>query len=203
MDEPQNADSAAPAASPAPASTEQKPKPRRGRPPRPSTYNLEIATEICERIGNAESMREICADPDMPAAATVYRWLITIPDFQLAYRCALLAKFDARSEEIIAIADNAADDYKTELDANGVPVMKTNPELLRRTELKIETRKWQAARELPRKYGDLLALPPPTDGAFSAPADDKPPAKAIEPPSEDPLKDAIEHWRGLAQEQPK
>jgi hypothetical protein len=47
-------------------------QPNRGRP---SEYSDKIAEAICERLLNGESLRAICADPAMPARATVFRWL--------------------------------------------------------------------------------------------------------------------------------
>ena len=42
---------------------------------RSSGYDAEIAMTICLRLVNRESLRSICADPRMPAKATVCRWL--------------------------------------------------------------------------------------------------------------------------------
>jgi hypothetical protein len=46
---------------------------------RTSGYDVEIAETICERLVNGESLRAICADPSMPARATVFRWLARNP----------------------------------------------------------------------------------------------------------------------------
>ena len=46
--------------------------PKRGRS---FGYSTEIAETICDRLVNGESLRTICADPAMPAKATVCRWL--------------------------------------------------------------------------------------------------------------------------------
>jgi hypothetical protein len=43
-------------------------QPKRGRP---SDYSAEIAEAICDRLVNGESLRAVCADPAMPARATV------------------------------------------------------------------------------------------------------------------------------------
>src|SRR5690606_9454335 len=42
---------------------------------RPSDYNAHIAAEICGRIAEGQSLREICAAEDMPSRTTVFRWL--------------------------------------------------------------------------------------------------------------------------------
>src|SRR5262245_46040124 len=42
---------------------------------RPSSYSDEVAGAICERMVEGESLLQICADEEMPARVTVYRWL--------------------------------------------------------------------------------------------------------------------------------
>lgn len=41
---------------------------------RPSSYNDEVAAEICERLANGEPLARICRDDDMPAYSTVRKW---------------------------------------------------------------------------------------------------------------------------------
>ena len=196
MDSPLNADTMARQMPPL-----VKEKPKR-RPGRPREYNLEVAIEFCDRVGECESIKKICADPAMPAAATIWRWMATIEEFRAAFQCAILAKLDARCDEIIEIADDAAHDYRQETDADGLPVSKPNPELLRRTEMRIEARKYQMAKEFPRKYGVILPSPPMSEGGIFAPQQlTAAPMKLIDPPTEDPLKEAIGYWRGAGVEQ--
>jgi hypothetical protein len=130
----------------------------RSRLGRPTTYSIEIAAEICALLGDNMKLHDICRETRFPSAATVYRWLIEYPDFRKAYDCALQAKFDARSEEIIAIADDASRDFIQEPDAEGILTVRPNKELLERTKLRIETRKWQMQKELPHKYADTQPI---------------------------------------------
>ena len=57
-------------------------QPKRGRP---SAYNDRIAEAICDRLVDRESLRAICADPGMPAKATVFRWLASNEEFRQSY----------------------------------------------------------------------------------------------------------------------
>jgi hypothetical protein len=70
---------------------------------RTSGYNAEIAGTICERLMNGESLRTICADPVMPARATVLRWLASSQEFRqlyvLARQCGL-APVSWRGEDL-------------------------------------------------------------------------------------------------------
>jgi hypothetical protein len=70
----------------------------------------------------------------------IYRWLAKHSKFRVAYQCALLAKFDMMSEELINIADGKIDDENDQ-------------------ERMIRTGKWIMAKELPRKYGEMAAIP--------------------------------------------
>jgi len=48
-------------------------------------YNAEIAESICHRLARGESLRAICADPAMPARATVFRWLARNEKFRRSF----------------------------------------------------------------------------------------------------------------------
>lgn len=144
---------------------------RQRKPGRPRLYSDEIAEEICERIGNGERLHTICSDPRMPNVVTVYRWRAREAEFDKMYVCALLARFDLRSEELEKIAADGADDYKLD-DKTDVPTVKAHPEALGRSKLRIDTLKWIMARELPFKYGESApgqgAVPVPAAGAQPA-----------------------------------
>jgi hypothetical protein len=76
---------------------------------RPSTYSPKLADRICQRLANGESLRAICADPNMPDKATVLRWADRNPEFRGRYARAreLLVEFWA--DELIAISDGNDD----------------------------------------------------------------------------------------------
>jgi hypothetical protein len=59
--------------------------PKRSRSP---GYDAKIAKTICLRLVNRESLRSICADPRMPAKATVCRWLARNQEFRRWYALA-------------------------------------------------------------------------------------------------------------------
>lgn len=108
---------------------------------RPSGYSLELAAKLCELVGDGMSLHQACQGKGMPHPVTIYRWLTKHPEFRIAYQCALLAKFDEKAEELIAIADAKIDESVDQ-------------------ELMIRTRKWIMAKELPRKYGEMAPIPP-------------------------------------------
>ena len=90
-----------------------KDQPKDGRSP---GYSAEIAETICERLINGESLRAICADPRMPAKATVFRWLASNQEFRRSYALARECQAEDLAFEILEIADDGSGDYvkKTE-----------------------------------------------------------------------------------------
>jgi hypothetical protein len=118
---------------------------------RPSDYTEEIAAEICEHIANGNSMRTICAADGMPAPATVYRWLIEREAFQEQYARARERQADFYAEEIIQISDDGANDtYATDTGEA------TNHDVIARSRLRVDARKWYASKLAPKKYGEKI-----------------------------------------------
>jgi hypothetical protein len=114
---------------------------------------------ICDRISNGESLRQICDGEDMPAASTVFVWLNEDSAFSEQYARAREAQADAIFDEILLIADDGRNDWmerKDEEDAN--MGWRENGEALRRSQLRIDARKWMAGKLRPKKYGDKLEL---------------------------------------------
>lgn len=50
-----------------------------------TTYGPELTAQICERIANGESLREICKSEGMPSRATALRWLRVHEEFRDQY----------------------------------------------------------------------------------------------------------------------
>ena len=120
---------------------------------RPSIYNPELAAQICEHIAQGKSLRTIAEMEGMPHQATIMAWLDgSHPDFSEQYARAREAQADKLAEEILAIADDGRSD--TYLDAEGNE--KTDSEVIQRSKLRVEARKWLASKMAPKKYGDKI-----------------------------------------------
>jgi hypothetical protein len=104
--------------------------------PRATDYDDTIADEICERLIEGESMRQICADEQMPHRATVLRWMASNPGF--AAKCA-----HARE-----LQSDLMDDLVLET-AHGC-----TPETAAADRVRIAAYQWRAAKLAPKKYGD-------------------------------------------------
>jgi hypothetical protein len=83
-------------------------QPNRGRP---SAYSDKIAETICGRLVDGESLRAICADPAMPARATVFRWLARNQEFRRSYALARQCHAEDFAFETLAIANDSSRDY--------------------------------------------------------------------------------------------
>ncbi len=128
----------------------KKRKPRKAG--RPSGYTEAIAVEICRRIAERESLRKICAGPDMPDKTTVLRWLAAKEnaEFRTQYAHAREMQADTLFDEALEIADETSDDWITGKD--GLKIL--DHEHVQRSRLRVDTRKWAAGKLAPKKYGD-------------------------------------------------
>lgn len=122
---------------------------------RPSEFNQEIASGICERIADGESLRSICASDDMPAKSTVFKWLTQQNGFADQYAHAREAQADTLFDEMLDIADDARNDW---MERNGKDDAgwEANGEHIQRSKLRLEARKWMAGKLRPKKYGDKI-----------------------------------------------
>lgn len=102
----------------------------------------ETADEICERLADGESLRDICKTDGMPTAQGVRYWVNTYRGFSERYARAREAQADSYFEDMIDIADN----------------VRVDAESIQKARLQNDTRKFAVAKMLPKKYGDRVDL---------------------------------------------
>ena len=135
------------------------PTPVKKRIGAPSTYSQHIATVICIRISEGESLRQILKDDGMPAQSTVYEWLMRHPVFTEQYTRAREEQADSLADEIIAIADEQPEVVVvTDKRTGAVIEHKLDSAFLLWQKNRIDARKWTAMKLKPKKYGDRVAL---------------------------------------------
>jgi hypothetical protein len=124
---------------------------------RPSSFSQTIADAICERLADGESLRAICDDKGMPDKATVFRWLADQKHeaFREQYARARESQADTLADEILTIADDARNDWM-ERNGGDSAGWSENGEAIRRSQLRIDARKWLAGKLRPKKYGEKL-----------------------------------------------
>lgn len=125
-------------------------------PGQPTSYNKKIAQEIAETVSvSSKGLKKLCAEnPHWPCEDTIYTWRIAHPEFSELYTKAKKKQVEVFVEEIISIADDTSQDFCE--NSNGEEV--ANNELINRSRLRIDTRKWVAAKLAPRLYGDSVAI---------------------------------------------
>ncbi len=125
---------------------------------RPTNYAPSLVEIICEKLSEGYSLRSVCEEKDMPAASTVFKWLRIYPEFVEQYARAKQESADAMAEDILDIADNATYDWMDiQLQSGGIKEIPDN-EVIQRSKLRVETRKWIMAKMKPKKYGDKVDI---------------------------------------------
>ncbi len=104
---------------------------------RPSSYTPEVADEICEELARGMSLTMICARDDMPSISTVYNWMERVPGFMENYARARQLQSTTFADQIQDIADCPflPPAHKAQM---------------------IDARKWRAARQNWRAWGDKV-----------------------------------------------
>lgn len=105
--------------------------------------------EICEQIANCVPLRVIAANEGISKGSLI-NWLA---EHSEQYSRARDAQADTLVEDLLAIADDGSNDtYENE---NGT---QTNHDVIARSRLRVDARKWLASKMAPKKYGDKLAI---------------------------------------------
>lgn len=119
---------------------------------RPSIYTQELAKKICDAVAtNPLSIGRICKKyPEFPHVDTVFTWKREKPEFSEMYAQAKRDQIEVLVDQILDISDDTSEDYY--VNNKGEDVF--DSEHVQRARLKIDTRKWYAAKLAPRIYGD-------------------------------------------------
>lgn len=129
------------------------------KPGRPSKHTEEVALEICRRIADGESLRQICLLDHMPERATIMRWLQAHPEFREQYARARELQADYWAEEILDIAHDGRNDWEVrECERTGKERIVINNEAVQRSRLRVDTLKWIMSKQAPKKYGDKIEV---------------------------------------------
>lgn len=128
---------------------------------RPTKYSKELGVKICSQIAEGKSLVSICKADEMPSTVTVYSWLNDEEnkEFLNTYTRAREDQADTLADEIISIADEectiirgvgGGDNEDVEVVFDSVAVA--------RNRLRVDARKWTAAKLRPKKYSDKMDI---------------------------------------------
>lgn len=121
-------------------------------------FNETVADQICGRMAEGETLRQVCRDAAMPARSTVYRWLSRNPVFADQYARAREALVESWADEIIEIADDGTTDYITKVGRNGAEYEAVDQEHIQRSRLRVDARRWLLSKLNPGQYGDHMEV---------------------------------------------
>jgi len=123
---------------------------------RPTTYTMELALEICDLIADGTPLVKICEAVGMPDRSTVRKWRIENEQFSTMYAQAREEFADSLVDQILPLADESRLGVKTKNGPNGIE--ETTGDMVERTRLQLDSRKWLASKILPKKYGEKLDI---------------------------------------------
>ena len=123
---------------------------------RPTTYTQELADSICEELALGYSIRTVCKPEGMPAISTFFKWIRENEEFSKQYAKAKQEASDAMAEDILDIADDGTNDYIEREGKDGTTYEVVNSEVIARSRLRVDTRKFLMAKMKPKKYGEKI-----------------------------------------------
>ena len=103
---------------------------------RRTRYTKALGHAICARIAQGASLRRVAADETMPDLATLVAWLVDNPPFRESYARAREIEADILADEVVDIADRDTQDNAAA------------------AKVRVDARKWLAAKLKPGKYGE-------------------------------------------------
>ncbi len=120
---------------------------------RPTDYTIDLAREICEVIAaTSKGIKVLCKEnPDWPNPDTIFNWLMQHKEFSDLYARAKRQQVEVIIDEILTIADDSSNDTHVNNDSKLV----IDHEHINRARLRVDTRKWIAAKLAPRLYGAI------------------------------------------------
>jgi hypothetical protein len=92
----------------------------------------------------------------MPAQAQIYAWLNRHPDFQEQYTRAREEQAESHADEIVDIADETPALLKVRDKEGNIVDIKLDSAYIAWQKQRIDSRKWNASKQRPKKYGDRV-----------------------------------------------
>lgn len=120
---------------------------------RPSEFDQSIADQLCAWLAEGRSLNKFCALEGNPAATTIRRWKEQSAEFRSQYAQARLDQYYFWADQIVDISDDGVND--TYLDDKGN--VRTDHDVIHRSKLRVESRKWLLSKRLPAEFGDQVS----------------------------------------------
>ena len=120
----------------------------------------EVLRIVCEQIScSTDSIGRVLQNgwegQTLPRYSTFMLWLEESPVFSERYAKAKQAQAEYMVSELLEIADDGRNDWIERNDPSN-PGYRVNGEHINRSRLRVDTRKWVAAKLMPKVYGEKL-----------------------------------------------
>ena len=131
--------------------------------PAPKEYDRDkIMDYICDALatssrGLGNILNEAKDELDKaPTYSQVMRWIDEDEALRDRYARAKEAQADFMADEMLDIADDGRNDWMAKQNGSGEPYEVLNSEVIQRSKIRIDTRKWLASKLKPKKYSEKL-----------------------------------------------
>ena len=126
----------------------------RERKPR-IVYSENVLDLILDRVAAGEALSRVCgSSDDMPTRKSFFEWVAKDPAIKAKYEFAIQLRADGLADDILQIADDGLNDTYRDEDGN----TRTDQDVIARSKLRVDARKWLASKMAPKKYGDKLDI---------------------------------------------
>lgn len=114
-----------------------------------------IFVSIFKSIEKGNSLRKALAEVSI-SSKTFYEWLDSDEEKVKQYARATEERAEALVDEMLDIADDTSNDVIEQDLGDGIVNQITNHEVIQRSRLRVDARKWLVSKLAPKKYGDKL-----------------------------------------------
>lgn len=142
------------------ATAESKQKRKKATPAQDRLLDVGIEA-LCLDIAECVPLRTIAANNEV-AFATLASFL-SRPENIEQYARAREAQADKLAEDILQIADDGSNDTYKDDDGN----VRTEHDVIARSRLRVDARKWLAGKMAPKRYGDKLDVDAKLSGSLT------------------------------------
>jgi hypothetical protein len=118
-------------------------------------YAPDTADLVLDELMGGRTLEDICADPDMPSARSVRRWVRDDREgFAARYREAREVGCQVIGDQMLRIVDDRRNDWITWRREDGTLARMLDPQRVNRALARVSTRRWLLSRMLPKQFGD-------------------------------------------------
>lgn len=116
----------------------------------------QIVDAFLKQCALGKSIKTISKDPSMPGFSTLWKWISEDEEINKKYWLAKQVTADIYAEEIVDIADDGSNDWMESNDPKNAGYA-LNKENIQRSRLRVDARKWSAAKLMPKRYSERVA----------------------------------------------